>query len=46
MQKNYHEILTNIYSNYMMLPHEEKRINHCPAILDFGEGKGNVFSKQ
>lgn len=46
MPNNYHEILTNIYGDYMSLPPEEKRVNHCPAILDFGDGKGNVFLKQ
>jgi len=43
MQKNYHEILTNLYGDYMQLPPEEKRINHCPAILDLGDGQGNLL---
>jgi len=41
--KNNHEILTAIYGDYMILPPDDKRINHCPAVLDFGDGKGNVF---
>lgn len=41
--KNNHEILTALYGDYMVLPPENKRINHCPAVLDFGDGKGNVF---
>lgn len=43
IQKNYHEMLTSIYGDYMQLPPEEKRVNHTPAILDFGDGKGNVI---
>ena len=43
IQKNYHEMLTSIYGDYMKLPPPEKRINHAPAILDFGDGKGNVI---
>ena len=43
IQKNYHEMLTSIYGDYMKLPPLEKRFNHAPAILDFGDGKGNVI---
>lgn len=35
---NINEVLTNIYGDYMQLPPIEKRINHSPAILDFGDG--------
>lgn len=38
IQKNYHESLTKLYGDYMQLPPEEKRFNHPPVILDFGEG--------
>lgn len=31
-----HEILLNMYGNYMELPPEGKRKTHCPFILDFG----------
>lgn len=43
IQKNYHQMLTAIYGDYMQLPPEDKRVNHTPAILDFGDGKGNVI---
>ena len=26
------------------MPPEVKRINHSPAVLDFGDGRGNVLS--
>lgn len=45
IQKNYHEMLTAIYGDYMQLPPMEKRVNHTPAILDFGDGEGNVIEK-
>lgn len=35
---NIDKILTSIYGNYMQLPPMEKRVNHSPAILDFGDG--------
>lgn len=43
IQKNYHEMLTAIYGDYMQLPPEKMRVNHTPAILDFGDGEGNVI---
>ena len=43
IQRNYHEMLTSIYGDYMQLPPEEQRVNHTPAILDFGDGRGNVI---
>ncbi|MBR4531222.1 LicD family protein [bacterium] len=42
IQKNYDEMLTNMYGNYMEMPPVEKRVNHKPAYLDFGDGQGNV----
>ena len=36
--KDPHGMLKQIYGDYMKLPPVEKRFNHCPAILDFGEG--------
>lgn len=38
-----HELLTGMYGDYMKIPPKDKRINHCPYVLDFGEeneGKG------
>lgn len=35
-QKN-HEYLCQMYGNYMELPPIEKRTNHVPSILDFGD---------
>lgn len=35
---NIEEILHNLYGNYMELPPVEKRVNHAPYILDFGDG--------
>ena len=32
------KILTLTYGDYMTLPPVEQRRNHCPAILDFGDG--------
>lgn len=43
IQKNYEEMLTSMYGDYLELPPVEKRINHKPGILDFGDGKGNVI---
>ena len=43
IQKNYDEMLTNLYGDYMSLPPEEKRISHGAKILDFGDGNGNVI---
>lgn len=39
---NIDEILKNIYGDYMQLPPVEKRINHSPAILDFGDGNNVI----
>lgn len=41
---NIDSILTSIYGDYMQLPPVEKRVNHSPAILDFGDGI-NVVGK-
>ncbi len=40
--KQSEKILTLTYGDYMTLPPVEKRRNHCPSILDFGDGKGNI----
>ena len=32
-----HEMLYAYYGDYMQLPPEEKRYNHCPYQLDFGD---------
>ena len=34
---NLDTILKIQYGDYMKLPPEEKRINHSPEVLDFGE---------
>ena len=36
-----HEILTRTYGDYMQLPPVEKRVNHSPVVLDFGENNAN-----
>ena len=41
--KNNHQMLTALYGDYMSLLPEEDRFNLCQAILDFGDGEGNVF---
>lgn len=37
MPNNYDKFLTNLFGDYMTMPPEDKRINHCPYLLDFGE---------
>lgn len=34
----YQKLLTRVYGDYMELPPEEKRQNHYPYLLDFGDG--------
>ena len=34
---NNHQILTNFYGDYMQLPAEDKRVNHRPLVIDFGD---------
>ena len=46
INKNYHEILTRMYGDYMAMPPMEKRWNAAPVVLDFGDGKGNVIQKE
>ena len=41
--KNAHRLMTDRYGDYMKMPPEEKRINHPPYILDFGDERGNVI---
>lgn len=36
--QNCEKILQSLYGDYMKLPPEEKRFNHPPKILDFGDG--------
>lgn len=45
LQKNYHEIMTKLYGDYMAMPPMEKRWNASPVVLDLGDGNGNVMSK-
>lgn len=35
-----------MYGDYMQLPHENKRFNALPRVLDFGDGRGNVLESQ
>lgn len=35
--KEYDRLLRRQFGDYMKLPPEDKRVNHCPKILDFGE---------
>ena len=37
--KEYDKYLTGVYGDYMKLPPEEERINHCPVDIDFEHGK-------
>lgn len=36
--KNTDQLLTRIFGDYMQLPPEDKRVNHRPCFIDFGEG--------
>lgn len=35
--KNTDQLLTRIFGDYMQMPPEDKRVNHRPYIIDFGE---------
>lgn len=37
MPNQYDTYLKRLFGDYMTMPPEEKRVNHCPYILDFGE---------
>ncbi|MCI5698923.1 MAG: LicD family protein [Lachnospiraceae bacterium] len=37
MPNQYDVYLTRLFGDYMTMPSEDKRVNHCPYILDFGE---------
>ena len=37
MPKEYDRYLTRLFGDYMTMPPKEKRVNHCPDVLDFGE---------
>ena len=39
MPKEYDRYLTRLFGDYMTLPPEDKRVNHCPYELDFGENE-------
>ena len=37
MPKNTHRLLTRVFGDYMKLPPKDKRVNHRPYMIDFGE---------
>ena len=37
MPHAYDIYLTRLFGDYMKIPPKDKRFNHCPYILDFGE---------
>lgn len=37
MPNQYDNYLRRLFGDYMTMPPEEERVNHCPYILDFGE---------
>lgn len=37
MPHDYDRYLTRLFGDYMTMPPKEKRVNHCPYILDFGD---------
>lgn len=37
MPNQYDTYLKRLFGDYMTLPPQEKRVNHCPYILDFGD---------
>ncbi len=41
MPNDYDTYLRRLFGDYMQMPPENKRVNHCPYILDFGEEEGN-----
>lgn len=43
LNRNYHDIMTKLYGDYMAIPPVEKRWNGAPAVLDLGDGRGNVI---
>lgn len=42
MPNQYDVYLRRLFGDYMQLPPEDKRVNHCPYILDFGDGVNAV----
>ena len=42
MPNKYDVYLSRLFGDYMKMPPEEKRVNHCPYILDFGDGENVV----
>lgn len=39
MPNDYDTYLRRLFGDYMQLPPKDKRVNHCPYILDFGDGE-------
>lgn len=39
MPNKYDTYLRRLFGDYMQVPPEEERVNHCPYILDFGDGE-------
>lgn len=37
MPNKYDTYLKRLFGDYMTLPPEDKRVNHCPVVLEFGE---------
>lgn len=37
MPREYDKYLTRLFGDYMTMPPKEKRVNHCPYILEFGD---------
>ena len=37
MPKNTHKLLTRVFGDYMQLPPVDKRVNHRPYIIEFGD---------
>lgn len=41
---NNDKFLRNVYGDYMQLPSEEKRVNHMPLEIDFGENEDKYYA--
>ena len=46
LNKNYHEIMTIMYGDYMAMPPMDKTWIAAPVVLDFGDGNGNVIKDE
>lgn len=42
MPNAYDTYLRRLFGDYMQMPPEDKRVNHCPYMLDFGDGRNAV----